>query len=76
MKKETIDFDFYDDGVRKKPTRRLRIEKGEKSVRITSLFLVYLSDDSEMVMSSNYMVLPRDVAEKLANALEQEEKSK
>ena len=39
MKKETIDFDFYDDGVRKKPTRRLCIEKGEKSVRITSLFL-------------------------------------
>ena len=73
---EWIDFDFYDNGVRKKPTRRLRIEKSEKSVRITSLFLVYLSDDSEMVMSSNSMVLPRYVAEKLAKALEQEEKSK
>lgn len=69
---EWIDFDFYDDGVRKKPTRRLCIEKGEKAVRITSLFLVYLSDDSEMVMGSNSMVLPRDVAEKLAKVLKKE----
>ena len=72
---EWIDFDFYDDGVRKKPTRRLCIEKGEKAVRITSLFLVYLSDDSEMVMGSTSMGLPLDVAEKLAKALEQKEKS-
>ena len=73
---EWIDFDFYDDGVRKKPTRRLCIEKFEKAVRITSLSLMYLSDDSEIVINSNSMVLPRDVAEKLAKALEQEEKSK
>ena len=69
MKKETIDFDFYDDGVRKKPTRRLCIEKGEKAVRITSLFLVYLSDNSEMVIGSNSVVLPRQVVPQLVQLL-------
>ena len=69
MKTETIDFDFYDDGVSKKPTRRLCIEKGEKAVRITSLFLVYLSDNSEMVMGSNSVVLPRRVVPQLVQLL-------
>ena len=69
MKTETIDFDFYDDGVSKKPTRRLCIEKGEKFVRITSHFLVYLSDNSEMVMGSNSVVLPRKVVPQLVQLL-------
>ena len=69
MKTETIDFDFYDDGVSKKPTRRLCIEKGEKAVRITSLFLVYLSDNSEMVMGSNSVVLPSKVVPQLVQLL-------
>ena len=69
MKTETIDFDFYDDGVSKKPTRRLCIEKGEKAVRITSLFLMYLSDNSEMVMGSNSVVLPSKVVPQLVQLL-------
>ena len=69
MKTETIDFDFYDDGVSKKPTRRLCIEKGEKAVRITSLFLMYLSDNSEMVIGSNSVVLPRRVVPQLVQLL-------
>ena len=69
MKTETIEFDFYDDGVSKKPTRRLCIEKGEKAVRITSLFLVYLSDNSEMVIGSNSVVLPRRVVPQLVQLL-------
>ena len=69
MKKETIDFDFYDDGVRKKPTRRLCIEKFEKAVRITSLSLMYLSDDSEIVINSNSMVLPLRVVPQLVQLL-------
>ena len=69
MKAETIDFDLYDDGVSKKPTRRLCIEKGEKAVRITSLFLVYLSDNSEMVIGSNSVVLPRRVVPQLVQLL-------
>ena len=69
MKKETIDFDFYDDGVSKKPTRRLCIEKFEKSVRITSHFLVYLSDNSEMVIGSNSVVLPRKVVPQLVQLI-------
>ena len=66
---EKIDFDFYDDGVRKKPTRRLCIEKFEKSVRITSHFIVYLSDNSEMVIGSNSVVLPRKVLPQLVQLL-------
>jgi len=69
VKTEAIDFDFYDDGVSKKPTRRLCIEKGEKAVRITSHFLVYLSDNSEMVMGSNSVVLPRRVVPQLVQLL-------
>ena len=69
MKTETIDFDFYDDGVSKKPTRRLCIEKGEKAVRITSRFLVYLSDNSEIVIGSNSVVLPRRVVPQLVQLL-------
>ena len=66
---EWIDFDFYDDGVRKKPTRRLCIEKFEKAVRITSLSLMYLSDDSEIVINSNSMVLPLRVVPQLVQLL-------
>ena len=69
MKTETIDFDFYDDGVSKKPTRRLCIEKCEKAVRITSRFLVYLSDNSEIVIGSNSVVLPRRVVPQLVQLL-------
>ena len=69
MKTETIDFDFYDDGVRKKPTRRLCITKGEKAVRITSHFLVYLSDNSEMVIGSHSVLLPRKVVPQLVQLL-------
>lgn len=69
MKTETIDFDFYDDGVSKKPTRRLCIEKGEKAVRITSLFLVYLSDNTEMVIGSSSVVLPSKVVPQLVQLL-------
>ena len=69
MKTETIDFDFYDDGVSKKPTRRLCIEKGEKAVRITSLFLMYVSDNSEMVIGSNSVVLPSKVVPQLVQLL-------
>lgn len=69
MKTETIDFDFYDDGVSKKPTRRLCITKGEKAVRITSHFLVYLSDNSEMAIGSNSVVLPRKAVPQLVQLL-------
>lgn len=69
MKTETIDFDFYDDGIRKNPTRRLCITKGEKAVRITSHFLVYLSDNSEMAIGSNSVVLPRRVVPQLVQLL-------
>lgn len=69
MKKETIDFDFYDDGIRQNPMRRLCITKGEKAVRITSHFLVYLSDNTEMVIGSNSVVLPRKVVPQLVQLL-------
>ena len=69
MKTETIDFDFYDDGVSKKPTRRLCITKGEKTVRITSHFIMYLSDNSEIVIGSNSMLLPRKAVPQLVQLL-------
>ena len=69
MKTETIDFDFYDDGIRQKPTRRLCITKGENSVRLVCQELVYMSDDSEMVMCSTLLSLPRKVVSQLVQLL-------
>lgn len=69
MKTEKIDFDFYDDGVRQKPTRRLCITKGENSVRLVCQELVYMSDNSEMVMCSTLLGLPRQVVTQLVQLL-------
>lgn len=69
MKTETIDFDYYDDGIRQKPTRRLCITKRENSVRLVCQELVYMSDDSEMVMCSTLLGLPRQVVTQLVQLL-------